>query len=78
MTHRLKIMPEYFNDVIDKKKLFEIRKDDRNYEVGDLILLQEFKSNKYTGREWLVQITHLLRDAPQFGLQEGYVILSIK
>ena len=41
MTHELKIQSEYFEVVNNKTKTFEIRKNDRNFKVGDKILLRE-------------------------------------
>ena len=35
--HKLKILPEYYEKVLSKEKMFEIRKDDRNFKVGDVI-----------------------------------------
>ena len=46
MTHHLKIKPEYFQAVIDGKKPFEIRYNDRNFKQGDRVILEE-----YTGKE---------------------------
>lgn len=77
MTHKLKILPEYFQAVWDNKKRFELRKDDRAYKVGDLLYLREFDGEKYTGSELLVKVTHILRDCPEYGLENGYCIMSI-
>lgn len=41
-VHRLKTWPEYFTQVWDGHKTFEIRIDDRGYKVGDVLLLQEY------------------------------------
>ena len=35
--HELKILPEYFVAVRDGIKKFEVRKDDRPFEVGDIL-----------------------------------------
>ena len=35
MKHEIKIRPEFYKAVIAGMKTFEIRLDDRNYEVGD-------------------------------------------
>jgi ASC-1-like (ASCH) protein len=40
--HELKILPQYFNDVQDGSKNFEIRKNDRGFAVGDKIILKEY------------------------------------
>jgi ASC-1-like (ASCH) protein len=45
MEHELKIYPKYFEDVILGKKTFEIRKNDRKYCVGDVLLLKEWDKN---------------------------------
>lgn len=39
--HNLKIKQEYLNQIIAGRKRFELRKDDRGFEVGDRLLLQE-------------------------------------
>ena len=77
MTHKLKILPEYFQAVWDNKKRFELRKDDRGYKVGDLLYLREFDGEKYTGSALLVKVTHILRDCSEYGLADGYCIMSI-
>lgn len=41
-THELKCWSESFVGIVDGKKRFEYRKDDRQYEVGDLLQLKEF------------------------------------
>ena len=51
MIHELKIQSEYFVAVNNKTKTFEIRKNDRDFKVGDKILLREIDScGKYPGR----------------------------
>jgi hypothetical protein len=77
MTHELKIWPEYYEKVLWGTKKWELRKNDRNFKVGDFILLQEFNSVKYTGREIQVEVTYILH-GPSFGLEEGYCIMSIE
>ena len=71
-------MPQYFEAVKSGHKKFELRKDDRNYQVWDLITLREFDGNKYTGREIKnLPIKYILRDCPEYGLSEGYCILGL-
>lgn len=76
-AHELKILPEYFNEVISHNKQFELRKDDRDYKVGDYILLKEYENGEYTGREsGCLKITYILRNCPEYGLMDGYCILG--
>lgn len=42
MTHHLKILPKYFEEILAGKKPFEIRFNDRNFKVGDRVELQEY------------------------------------
>lgn len=75
--HELKISPKYFEDVKANKKHFELRKDDRDFKVGDLITLREYDNGQYTGREIInIPIRYILRDVPEYGLKDGYCILG--
>ena len=76
-THELKIFARWFDDVKSGKKRFELRKADRDYEVGDFLCLREFENGKYTGREVTVMITYILKGTGEYGLAEGYWILGI-
>ena len=64
----------YYDAVCRGVKTCELRKDDSNYCVGDLLLLQEW-DKEFTGREILVKITYIMRNLPEYGLQSGYAIL---
>lgn len=75
--HDLKTIQPYFNAVIDGRKTAELRKDDRNFQVGDLLKLQEYcPTNGYSGREVMRKITHVVRDY-SLALVGGYAMLSI-
>ena len=86
MKHILKTDPNVFVDVVEGTKTFEIRKDDRNFKVGDLILLrqtrytcEEMENGKpleYTGQEARFTISYILH-GPIYGLVDGWAIMSI-
>lgn len=77
MIHYLKILPEYYQQTVRGIKQFELRKDDRDYKVGDHVVLQEWDGEQYTGREsFQMKIQYILRDCPEYGLKEGYCILG--
>jgi hypothetical protein len=86
-VHKLKTDPVVFEQVHCGVKTFEIRFDDRHYEVGDILILQktayssaDMKAGaplQYTGGEIARQVTHLMR-GPVYGLAEGWVIMSIR
>jgi len=79
MTHELKTWPLYFEAVFMGHKTFEVRKCDRLFEVGDILILKEWypESKKYTGREIARRVTFILQGG-QFGVEEGYVVMSIQ
>jgi len=77
MTHELKIIPKWFDDVNEYRKNFEIRKDDRNYHFGDYLLLKEWDHGSYTGREVLRRIDYIYYGDDTYGLSKGYVILGL-
>ena len=71
MIHRIKLSYLYFDDAQNGKKNFELRKDDRNYQVGDKLVLSEVKDNVLTE----VDVVYKLADYT--GLEAGYCILGI-
>ncbi len=76
MTHELKILPEYFEAVTSGRKQFEIRKNDRDFKVGDLLTLHEHDpwKDEHTGNSYTVKITYIT-DYMQRGV---YVVMGIK
>ena len=76
-THYLKATPEYFKDVKYGKKLFDVRFNDRDYQVGDTAVLQEWlpHSEQYSGDEITKKITYILDD--KVYCSPGFVIVSL-
>ena len=75
-VHYLKTWPEPFRAVVAGIKRADFRLNDRDYHVGDTIVLEEFEPDNcgYTGKQHTVTITHI-QDG--FGIPDGYVMLSI-
>lgn len=83
--HELKIKHEYLVEVVMGRKTFELRKNDRDYQVGDLIRFIDIRQSYSDGCEYvyidkdtLYKITYVLKDVPQYGLDKDYCILAIK
>lgn len=76
MEHELKTLPEYFIEVLNGAKPFEVRKNDRNYKVGDILVLNEWDGKNYTMRILKKKISYIL-DNPQY-CKKGYAILGFK
>lgn len=77
MVHNLKILPMYFEEVRLGNKTFELRKNDRPYNIGDTLILKEFDDNGYTKREVTREITYILRGG-NYGLDKDYCILGMR
>ncbi|ORJ53953.1 RNA-binding protein [Levilactobacillus brevis] len=75
MTHELKIQPKYFNAVLMGTKTFEIRKNDRGYKVGDMLILKEWIPDIqiHTGKELARKVTYIT----DYQQKPGYVVMSI-
>ena len=75
VEHKLKIKSEHHINVINGTKTAEIRYNDRNYQVDDILILNEIDSlGNFTGNYCVVIVTHVLDDNQY--LQTGYVMLS--
>ncbi len=77
MEHELKIHPKHYRMVLLGLKKVEIRLNDRNYQEGDLLILNEFdpKTQRYTSFQIKRKVDFIINDVA--GLDPNYVILQI-
>ena len=83
--HTLKTWPKFFDAVYDGRKLFEVRRADRDFRVGDILLLQRWEPDRgdYTrdgsGHPATLskRVTYLLPGG-QFGVEAGFVVLGLE
>jgi hypothetical protein len=86
MKHDLKTDPAVFDAVVEGKKRFEIRFNDRDFLVGDTVHLmrtkytgEEMKSGAplvFTGEAYTAEVSYLLK-GPVYGLSDGWCIFGI-
>ena len=75
--HYLKTETEYYQAVESGEKMFEIRKNDRDYKVHDMVYLQEVVNGAPTGRELeQMEITYVLHGG-KYGLADDYCVLQL-
>ena len=82
--HKLKTDPEVFKAVVEGRKTFEIRFNDRDFKVGDeLVLLETIHTGEqmrhgkpllFSGNQLRKTVSYVLSG---YGLQDGWVILGI-
>ena len=77
--HELKSWPDEFEAINRGIKTHEVRKWDRDYEVGDLLILREYEpiERHYTGRMLHCKVTHVTQGG-RFGLPEDVCVMSVK
>lgn len=73
-----KIFTTYFNDILYNNKNFELRKNDCDYKVNDIIKLKEYNDQQITGNYVIVRITYVLKNVPEYGLDKDYCIFGFK
>lgn len=75
-VHELKLQQPFFNDVYYNKKDFEVRKNDRDFKVGDRLKFLEFP---FEGKQkYVLKDIKYIFEGGQFGVEEGYVVLGLK
>jgi hypothetical protein len=75
--HELKTHPPYFAAVKSGEKNFEIRVNDRDFKVGDTLLLCEYEpdAKRYTGNTIERKVTYIAQGV--FGLPENVCVMSL-
>lgn len=78
MTHNIKIQYPYADVIINKRKTFEVRLNDRRYNVGDTIQFRVMDGSidmphKLNNEEY--EITYVYSG---LGLEKGFVVFGIR
>lgn len=78
IEHELKTWTEYFRAVKSGEKNFELRRNDRDFQVGDMLMLCEYcpETRSYSGESLRRKITYVLKGG-QFGLEPDMCILGM-
>jgi hypothetical protein len=84
-VHEVKSWSHFFQAIKAGAKVHDLRKNDRDYNVGDILLLREydFINGRYTGESIEAVITYITDNRVPCAfssavLHEGYCILSLK
>jgi len=76
--HTLKTWPESFQSIFAGIKKFDVREDDRDFNVQDVLVLREWnnETERYTGRKVAVEVTYFLKG--EFGLPNSLCVMGIE
>ena len=79
MEHEVKILEQYANRNHEGKKPWELRKNDRNYKVGDWIRFHiiDDETKEPTGFSYRRKITYLF-EGGEYGLEKGFCIMTVE
>lgn len=74
----MKSWPEYFQPLVEGIKGFELRRDDRGFQVGDRLIVREYviDNDTYTGRDVALDVTYIAQGLPW--LCPGHVCMSVR
>ncbi len=77
--HRIKTHPDPYLMVVLGKKTYEFRRNDRDYQVGDVLKLVLYnpRTEKEMGPFIIVRVVHVTR-GPDYGVPEGFAVLGIR
>lgn len=72
--HELKAEKFFFRALADWDKTFEVRLNDRNFQVGDYLLIKEWDpaNRTFTGEEFKTQISFILYGDQDEAIKNGY------
>ena len=73
--HYLKTETEYYQAVEKELKKFELRKNDRDFKIGDMLYLEETVNGTYTGRKLAPKEIKYILLGGKYGLEEGHCIV---
>ncbi len=88
-TIEKKVWPEYFQEILDGKKTFELRLSDFEIEEDDILFLREWdpKTKQYSGREIRKRVGYVgkwkIEELEQFWpkeeiMKKGIQVISLK
>jgi len=74
-THQLKCDGEWFSEIANGWKKFEIRVNDRDFQRDDKLLLERWDSSKGQGQYIMADVVRVYKDVP--GVKDGFVVLLL-
>ncbi len=74
--HELKCWPKFYEFIADGSKTFEIRENDRGFQVGDILYLREWNPvmEAYTGRDCRREVSY----TTDYAQGKGYIVMGLQ
>ncbi len=86
IEHRLKTLSPYWDAINRGEKNFEVRRDDRGFQKGDILLLEKYDGAYYVKEGHSLsspiatiraEVTYVLTGG-QLGIEPGYVVMGLR
>lgn len=79
IVHVLKTEAPYYEAVATEEKTFEVRFNDRNFKVGDYLLLRDFDAASKTllHRKLVRRVSYVLTHEQFHGVSPGFAVLGL-
>jgi hypothetical protein len=74
--HVLKTVERYWDGLAAGEKTFEVRRNDRGFQIGDILVLLRGTDAAESGRFVRKRVAYIL-EGGQFGIEPGYVVLGL-
>lgn len=87
VVHEVKCWPAYFDAIERGEKTFDVRRDDRGYQKGDVLELYRYKIghgyctdpiDPLHRRKSIRRRISWILTGGQFGIEPGYVVLALQ
>lgn len=78
-AHVLKTWPAFFAALWAREKTFEVRRNDRDFQVGDRLYLNEYDptSDRYLGRQLVVEVTYIMFGG-RHGVDDLHCVMAVR
>lgn len=88
VEHRLKTLPVYWDATAEGRKNFEVRRDDRGFQKGDILVLMKLAEKVSSAKRFMGfdlpkepetlrrRVTWILTGG-QLGIEPGYVVMGL-
>ena len=76
--HTLKTVNPFFDDIFHNRKDFEVRKNDRDFQVGDRLELVELDRLSNSRPRYVLKDIKYILQGGQYGIERGYVVIGLK
>ena len=92
--HTLKCSARYFDEIEAGEKNFEVRRNDRGFQKGDILILQKYdqERGRYVERHFQDPVLGVMTSEPvklerritfiltggQLGIEPGYVVMALE